>query len=48
MAKVRKLSEEEAAAGRGGGGLRLGDHKGNYLHQLAESSIKPKSTAQWW
>lgn len=46
--EVRKLSEEgkkEEEAG-GEGELRLGDHKGNYLRQLAKSPIKLESTTQ--
>lgn len=46
-AEVRKVSEEEKKEEVGGGGeLRLGDHKGNYLHQPAKSPIKLESTTQ--
>lgn len=49
---MRKVSEEEKkgeADGEGEGargGLRLGDHKGNYLHPPAKSPIKLESTTQ--
>lgn len=40
-----KLRGKKEEAG-GGGELRLGDHKGNYLHQPAKSPIKLESTTQ--
>lgn len=46
--KVKSRKEEAGEVGGGGGGgeLRLGDHKGNYLHQPAKSPIKLESTTQ--
>lgn len=38
--------KKEEAGGGGGGKHRLGDHKGNYLHQPAKSPIKLESTTQ--